>query len=711
MVWYILFIFNLCYFKFDFTNKVLDNIIRLSNQEITDAFDNDYYASILIELNYDKKECSNELYMEENFDSDNYLRRIRKEMKDYYFLRNEKIAKKLGLLNYNYCLSYFSPYIEIVFNDVNEYNTNKGDIKKKLENNEYIKSVVIDLVKPISLSDDRYYECDEDYPLETAFSDIGVANTQFSGAGIRIGFIDTIMPLDDDNFYPDMFDYYYQNSDDENDEQSEMGGHCEFVASIAGGMYGIAKDAHLYFYSTGSNLDIQGNAIQNSYIYGFNWLIDTCNVNIINISMYFTHDNGNSEVGVYEGYSEYCDYIVSTTKCTIIKSAGNNGNGYDEDENLIYMREGNNLITAPGLGLNVITVGSINIEKKLSYFSSRVEGNEYTYKPDLVAPGENICNIPNFNGSRSGTSFSAPMVTGIVALLMEEFPILKASPSIVKAVLLSGCVKLDLYDDMFDDDSGFGLVNYINSRNCILNQNYFTFRITDDNENGDILYTSYINIPAHTMYEAYITWTINTLSTDYNSTDIDANYSKCKISLYNVNNECVRQKIINSNMNYISYYNNTDNELFFTIKVHLNGNKVLGGIEYCAVAHSYEDLDNTFVNTLNESITHTHKYNYEINSISNTQHTSTCVCGETVTSGHVVKNSSTNSKQCIVCGVIVNTNDDIFFPIFPTSLINIMSSPNGSYILPNGIIVLVEEDIDLYFNGTLKFSNNRGEIK
>ena len=59
----------------------------------------------------------------------------------------------------------------------------------------------------------------------------------------------------------------------------------------------------------------------------------------------------------------------------------------------------------------------------------------------------------------------------------------------------------------------------------------------------------------------------------------------------------------------------------------------------------------------------------------------------------------------------MNINGDIFFPIFPSSIVNIMSSPNGSYILPNCIIVLVEEDIDLYFNGTLKFSNNRGEIK
>jgi hypothetical protein len=30
-------------------------------------------------------------------------------------------------------------------------------------------------------------------------------------------------------------------------------------------------------------------------------------------------------------------------------------------------------------------------------------------------------------------------------------------------------------------------------------------------------------------------------------------------------------------------------------------------------------------------------------------------------------------------------------------------SVNGSYILPNGIIVLVEEDVEAYLNGTLVF--------
>jgi hypothetical protein len=31
---------------------------------------------------------------------------------------------------------------------------------------------------------------------------------------------------------------------------------------------------------------------------------------------------------------------------------------------------------------------------------------------------------------------------------------------------------------------------------------------------------------------------------------------------------------------------------------------------------------------------------------------------------------------------------------------------NGSYVLPNGIVVLVDEDVEAYMNGTLQFYNS-----
>lgn len=82
----------------------------------------------------------------------------------------------------------------------------------------------------------------------------------------------------------------------------------------------------------------------------------------------------------------------------------------------------------------------------LADFSSRGIGPDYSIKPDLVAPGQDIysateSSIPNsqmYNPtgftSADGTSFSAPHVTGAVALVLQKHP--KWTPAMVKSVLV-----------------------------------------------------------------------------------------------------------------------------------------------------------------------------------------------------------------------------------------------------------------------------------
>ena len=99
--------------------------------------------------------------------------------------------------------------------------------------------------------------------------------------------------------------------------------------------------------------------------------------------------------------------------------------------------------------------------------------------------------------------------------------------------------------------------------------------------------------------------------------------------------------------------------------------------------------------------THTHEYNQWM-FYSNRYHIEKCECGEvgTLKKVHAVSASDIGRyKQCISCGGTVDTFSD-FNQI---QSIESMVTLNGSYILPNGIIVLVDGDIENYLNDTLKF--------
>ena len=99
---------------------------------------------------------------------------------------------------------------------------------------------------------------------------------------------------------------------------------------------------------------------------------------------------------------------------------------------------------------------------------------------------------------------------------------------------------------------------------------------------------------------------------------------------------------------------------------------------------------------------HTHDYSDHYIPKTNSTHISYCICGSTSIQPHVVSAGAFSSGNkyaiCLACGGTATTGI-----ILHQAIGKLPCSENGSFILPNGVIVLVDEDIEAYFDGRLEF--------
>ena len=90
--------------------------------------------------------------------------------------------------------------------------------------------------------------------------------------------------------------------------------------------------------------------------------------------------------------------------------------------------------------------------------------------------------------------------------------------------------------------------------------------------------------------------------------------------------------------------------------------------------------------------------------IDNYNHSRSCACGTGAqTERHTVSVADIvgigNFAPCMGCGYMIDLRDDYYNSIASITQVSV----NGSYILPSGIVVLVDEDIQAYLDGTLVF--------
>lgn len=288
-----------------------------------------------------------------------------------------------------------------------------------------------------------------------------------TGQGIKLAIIDTGV----DYTHPDLGNCFGQGCkviggyDFVNNDSNPMDdmGHGTHVASIAAGkgvLNGVAPDAKLYAFKV---LGEDGSGYLDDLLESFEYMIDLNqngipleneedSVDIFSMSMGFPGGYPDDQVSLV------VDSIVEQGLVSVAAAANSGPNKFT--------------LSSPGNSRKTITVGAIDDStSKLADFSSRGPTNseELLIKPDVVAPGVNICAarygssfpgancLDNTHVSLSGTSMATPHVAGVVALILQAHP--DWSPELVKASILSTAEDIG-YDAT---DQGHGIVNVLNA--------------------------------------------------------------------------------------------------------------------------------------------------------------------------------------------------------------------------------------------------------
>lgn len=140
----------------------------------------------------------------------------------------------------------------------------------------------------------------------------------------------------------------------------------------------------------------------------------------------------------------------------VVNSMGNEGSNYPSGDSMTYEF---GTLSAPADVEGVVSVGAVSPSGRIASFSSLGPTADSTTKPDLVAQGVGVI-VPDPVGPGdsynmgSGTSYSAPVVAGICALIRQSHPGLQ--PQTIREKLYASC-RLTPYQSEVDNIYGRGL--------------------------------------------------------------------------------------------------------------------------------------------------------------------------------------------------------------------------------------------------------------
>ena len=290
----------------------------------------------------------------------------------------------------------------------------------------------------------------------------------YSGSGMQIAVIDAGFPnvdaldafkrLRDNNQILGGYDFvnrstnFYAGHNHGTNVLSDIGGY------IDGAFVGTAPDASFYLFITeDANNEVP---LEESLWVEAAERADSLGVDVINTSLgYTTFDNANYNYsyGDMDGETAFISRgaeIGASRGMILVNAIGNEGN-----DPWKYMG-------APADAASVFTVGAVNASREIASFSSFGPTADNRVKPDVLAQGQSVYVIGHISGNpitSNGTSFSSPVMAGVVACFWQAFPNL-TSTQIMQRIRESA----DRYNNP-DEQYGYGIPNFEAAYATVLN--------------------------------------------------------------------------------------------------------------------------------------------------------------------------------------------------------------------------------------------------
>lgn len=222
-----------------------------------------------------------------------------------------------------------------------------------------------------------------------------------SGRNIKVGILDTgiyhkhpnLIERFDDGLIPNHIRNFSDSS-----SLGDMIGHGTFISGVIAaqssngmGIQGIAPNCKLY---TAKVYNDDGSLKADYLINAIDWLLEN-KVDIVNFSL-------STNIRKYNKFKHKIDDLISSG-VICVASAGNN--------NTLFGSE----ILYPAMHKDIISVGAID----KSFFNKKINN-----RVDFLTPFKKITSLgfndSNLVSTESGTSISAAIVTGLIALIIER---------------------------------------------------------------------------------------------------------------------------------------------------------------------------------------------------------------------------------------------------------------------------------------------------